>query len=227
MLDRFSGMLATGAALAVLASARVIATPVPGSAAGPQTVEFNRDIRPILSDNCFACHGPDQAKRKADLRLDNEAGALADLGGRYAIVPGNSARSEIVRRITADDDKERMPPARTGRRLTARQIDLIRRWIEQGAHWQKHWSFISLRRPPLPRVKDAAWLRNPIDAFILERLEMEGLSPAPEANKTTLIRRATLDLTGLTPTPEEVDAFVTHHSPDAYEKGVNQLRGAQ
>src|SRR5947207_11272002 len=140
--------------------------------AGP--VEFNRDVRPIFSDNCFACHGPDKAKRKADLRLDNEAGALADLGGRQAIVPGNAARSEIVRRITADDDHERMPPARTGRRLTARQIDLMRRWINQGAHWQKYWSFIPPRRPPVPRVKNTPWSRNPIDAFILERLETEG-----------------------------------------------------
>jgi hypothetical protein len=189
----------------------------------PQTVEFNRDIRPILSDTCFKCHGPDKAKRKAGLHFDTEEGAFADLGGHRAIVPGDSARSELVRRITATEEEERMPPVRSGLKLTARQIDLLRRWVEQGAKWQKHWSLIPPRRPPLPAVRNTAWVRNPIDAFILDRLEREGLFPAPEADRTTLIRRVTLDLTGLPPTPAEVDAFLADHSADAYEKVVDRL----
>jgi hypothetical protein len=187
------------------------------------TVEFNRDIRPILSDTCFQCHGPDKAKRKADLRFDTEEGAFADLGGHRALVPGDLAHSEMYRRITAAEDKQRMPPLRSGRKLTAQQIELIRRWIEQGARWQKHWSFIPPRRPALPNVKDAGWLRNPIDRFILERLEREGLTPSPEVDRTTLIRRLTLDLTGLPPTPAEVDAFLSDRGPDAYEKVVDRL----
>jgi hypothetical protein len=189
----------------------------------PQTVEFNRDIRPILSDTCFNCHGPDQKKRKADLHFDTKEGAFADLGGYRAIVPGNLDKSELFRRISAEDEAERMPPVRSGRKLTRRQIELFRRWIEQGAKWQKHWAFISPKRPALPQVKKTGWGRNPIDSFILERLEHEGLSPSPEADKTTLIRRVTLDLTGLPPTPAEVDAFLADQSPKAYEKLVDRL----
>jgi hypothetical protein len=189
----------------------------------PQRVEFNRDIRPILSDTCFKCHGPDKAKRKAGLHFDTEEGAFADLGGHRAIVPGDPGKSELVRRITAAEDEERMPPVRSGLKLSARQIDLLRRWVAQGAKWQKHWSLIPPRRPPMPAVKNPAWVRNPIDAFILERLEREGLTPSPEADRTMLIRRVTLDLTGLPPTPAEVDAFLADHSADAYEKVVDRL----
>jgi mono/diheme cytochrome c family protein len=192
-------------------------------AAEPPGVEFNRDIRPVLSDNCFQCHGPDRARRKADLRLDTEAGAFADLGGRRALVPGKPEESELYRRITAATETERMPPAKSGPRLNERQIDLIRRWIAQGVKWQKHWSLIPPQRPPLPSVKNHAWPRNPIDHFILARLEREGLAPSPEADKATLIRRVTLDLTGLPPTPQEVDAFLADTSPDAYEKLVERL----
>src|SRR5262249_25402965 len=159
------------------------------------------------------CHGPDKARRKADLRLDTEAGALADRGGYQVVVPGRPAESELFRRITAGNAQERMPPVRSGRRLTDRQIALIGRWIEQGAHWQQHWSLIPPQRPTPPAFPDRpadarAWMRNPIDAFIVDRLLREGLTPSPEVDKATLIRRVTLDLTGLPPTPAEVDAFL-------------------
>src|SRR5437016_5084660 len=152
-------------------------------------VEFNRDIRPILADTCFQCHGPDRAKRKADLRFDTEEGALADLGGHRAIVPGQPERSEMWRRITAETGKKRMPPLASGRTLSEEQIALLGRWIEQGAKWQKHWSLIPPARPALPTVKNDRWPRNPVDRWILARLESEGFAPAPEAEKTTLLRR--------------------------------------
>lgn len=192
----------------------------------PKTVDFNRDIRPILSDTCFHCHGPDKAKRKADLRFDTEAGAFADLGGHRAIEPGNLAKSEMYQRLIAQDENERMPPVKSGRKVTPRQIELIRLWIQQGAKWQKHWSLIPPVRPQVPAVKNAAWVRNPIDAFIVSRLEREGLAPSPEADKITLLRRVTLDLTGLPPTPAAVDAYLADQAPEAYEKVVNRLLGS-
>src|SRR5262245_16970656 len=189
----------------------------------PQTVEFNRDIRPIFSDNCFNCHGPDKAKRKADLRLDIEEGGFAKRKDGPVIVPSKPQESELFRRITTEDETERMPQAKSGRRLNEHEVALIRRWIEQGAKWQQHWAFIPPKRPPLPQVKQRDWPRNGIDYFILAKLQENGLSPSPEADKTTLIRRVTLDLTGLPPTPADVDAFVADRSPDAYEKVVNRL----
>src|SRR5690349_7211617 len=193
------------------------------AAAGAAAVEFNRDIRPILSENCFQCHGPDKGKRKANLRLDNEADALADRDGRPALVPGDPGRSLLYRRITAADDEERMPPSKSGKKLNARQVELLRRWIEQRAKWQTHWSLIPPSRPPLPAVRDPSWPRNPIDHFVLARLEREGLAPSPEADRVTLLRRVTLDLTGLPPTPAEVDAFLADPAPGAYEKLVDRL----
>jgi hypothetical protein len=188
-----------------------------------QDVGFNRDIRPILSDKCYTCHGPDKGNRKSKLRFDTEAGAKQDLGGHFAIVPGDSAKSEIIRRITAENPAMRMPPVWSGYKLTEREIELIRGWVEQGAKWEKHWSFIPPRRPPLPEVKDGNWVRNPIDTFVLERLEREGLSHSPEADRERLIRRVTLDLTGLPPTPAEIDAFLADTSPNSYEKVVGRL----
>jgi Protein of unknown function (DUF1553)/Protein of unknown function (DUF1549)/Concanavalin A-like lectin/glucanases superfamily/Planctomycete cytochrome C len=190
-----------------------------------QEIEFNRDIRPILSDQCFACHGPDVAKRKTKLRFDTEAGARIELAqGRFAIVPGDPERSELVRRVTSPDAAVRMPPAYAGRApLKAAEIERIRRWISQGARWQPFWSFIPPRRPPNPPVRDEKWVRNPIDRFILARLEREGLHPAAEADKATLLRRVSLDLTGLPPTPAQVDAFLQDASPDAYSKVVDRL----
>ncbi len=186
-------------------------------------VEFNRDIRPILSDKCFTCHGPDQARRRTKLRFDIEADAKQDLGGRFAIVPGDLAKSEMIRRITAAEPARRMPPEASGRTLTDGEIDTIQRWIEQGAKWESHWSFVAPRRARLPETRDRRWSRNDIDFFVLDRLEQEGLTPAPEADRATLIRRVSLDLAGLPPTPAEVDAFVNDKSPDAYEKVVDRL----
>jgi hypothetical protein len=184
-----------------------VATAVPSAAGSP--VEFNREVRPILADNCFPCHGPDKARRKAGLRLDLDPTALD--------------RTELHRRITTKDPRERMPPARSGHKLTPDQIKLLVRWIEQGARWQKHWSLIAPQRKPPPKVLDPTWIRNPLDAFVLARLEREGLAPAPEADRTTLLRRVTLDLTGLPPTPAELDSFLADPSPLAYEKAVDRL----
>src|SRR5262249_47468011 len=157
------------------------------------------------SDTCYTCHGPAKATRKANLRFDTQEGAFVDLGGYKAIVPGSLEQSELWKRITAEDAKERMPPGRSGKALTKEQQGLIRRWIEQGAVWENHWSLIPPRRPELPAVKNAAWPRNAIDRFILGRLEHEGLAPAPEASRETLLRRVTFDLTGLPPTLAEMD----------------------
>jgi hypothetical protein len=189
---------------------------VAGPAAPPQPIQFGRDILPILSENCFRCHGPDERARKARLRLDTPRGAAR------VLVPGEGAASELVRRINADDE-ERMPPARSNRRLTDRQKDLLRRWIDDGAPWGKHWAYETPVRVPLPVVRDGRWPRNGVDHFILARLEQEGLAPAPEAARETLIRRVSLDLTGLPPTPAEVDAFLADHAPDAYERLVDRL----
>jgi hypothetical protein len=189
----------------------------------PERIEFNRDIRLILSDNCYQCHGPDANQRQADLRLDVEASALAQRDGRQAIVPGDPEASELVRRITAADPDQRMPPPESGKSLTAGQVELLRRWISEGAAWQRHWSLIPPARPALPPVQDAAWVRSPIDSFVLARLEREGLAPSPEADRATLIRRLSLDLTGLPPTPAEVDAFLADSSPGAYERVVDRL----
>jgi hypothetical protein len=211
----------------VLACVFTAAMAAPGAiaaadVAGPE-ISFNRDIRPILSDHCFPCHGPDAAERKADLRLDTEAGSVADLGGHRAIVPGNTTASELVRRITAADPDERMPPADFEHPLAAEQIALLTKWIVHGAKWQGHWSFIPpVRRKP-PAVQNAAWPRDAIDTFVLGRLEAEGLAPSPEADKTTFLRRVTFDLTGLPPTPAEVDAFMADESPDAFERVVDRL----
>jgi hypothetical protein len=200
----------------------------PASAAEPSAapIEFNRDIRPILADACYHCHGPDKARRKANLRFDVEADAKAMRDGRAAIVPRDLDMSELARRIAAADPSERMPPPGSGRSLTPEQIDRLRQWIAQGAAWQKHWAFIPPARPPLPPVKNQAWVRNSIDRFVLARLEKEGLAPAPEAPKATLIRRLSFDLTGLPPTPAELDQFLREAEAEpglAYERLVDRL----
>jgi hypothetical protein len=183
-----------------------------GLAARAETpVLYNRDIRPILSDRCYTCHGPDEARRTGKIRFDVESSARA-------------AASEMVRRITSNDTARRMPPAWSGApKLTDREIDLLTRWVAQGAPWQKHWSFVAPVRPDLPPVSVAGWPKNPIDNFVLARLDREGLRPSPEAERRALIRRVTLDLTGLPPTPEEVGAFVNDSSGNAYEKVVDRL----
>src|SRR5262245_8374270 len=161
-------------------------------------IDFNRDIRPVLSNQCAKCHGPDANQRKGGtdgLRLDIRDDAMADLGGYAAIVPGHPEKSALVKRILSTDDDERMPPKGSGKKLSPREIDLLQRWIAQGAPYAAHWSYTKPVRPPLPAVKQPVWPRNEIDYFILQRLELEGLAPMPEADRATLIRRASLDLT--------------------------------
>ncbi|MFN0199029.1 MAG: DUF1553 domain-containing protein [Planctomycetaceae bacterium] len=186
-------------------------------------IQFNRDIRPILSDTCFQCHGPDEKQRQAGLRFDQKDSAFADRDGKRALVPGQIEHSDLYARITSSDPDVRMPPPASGKELKPEQIDLIRQWIEQGAEWQEHWSLIAPVRPELPQVEQSAWVSNPLDRFILARLESEGMTPSTEATKETLIRRVTLDLTGLPPMPNEVDDFLADASPDAYERLVDRL----
>ena len=206
--------------IAVASPHVVVAGPVESAT---DVVEFNRDIRPILSDTCFKCHGPDQNQRVSELRLDTKEGALADLGGFRAIVPGDLETSELYRRITTDNPDELMPPPKSGRELSDEQIALLTRWIQQGAEWEDHWSFIAPQRPTLPETKNRTWRKNGIDDFVLARLQREGLHPSPEADKPTLIRRVTLDLIGLPATVEEVDAFLADDSTEAYERVVDRL----
>ncbi len=184
-----------------------------------EPLQFNRDIRPILFENCISCHGPDSASRKADLRLDKLEIAVST----GAIVPGDLSASELLRRIDATDEAERMPPVETKKKLTAKQKELLTRWIQEGAEYQPHWSLIAAVRPDLPETKNAWWVRNPIDRFVAKRLEQDGLTPAPEAAWQTLIRRVSLDLTGLPPTPELIAEFGDDTSPGAYENLVDRL----
>lgn len=186
-------------------------------------IDFNRDVRPILSDLCFQCHGPDKSQRKADLRLDLEAGLFGTGSETGVVVQGKAAESELFTRlITADIDLQ-MPPPKSGKKITAAQIATIKQWINSGGRWQKHWAFIPPRRPELPREKQEKWIRNPIDAFVLARLKKERLSPSAEAEKTTLVRRLSLDLTGLPPTLVEQQKFLNDKSPTAYESLVERL----
>ncbi len=209
--------------LAALALAGALTAVSAGAEDG--LVDFGSEVLPVLSDRCFACHGPDESKRKTKLRFDTEAGAFAELAGAgFAIVRGDPEKSVLLERITSDDPARRMPPAYLGHdKLRDAEIERIRRWIKQGAKWQQHWSFVAPRRPDPPTVEQQDWSRNAIDRFVLARLEREGLSPSKEAGRATLIRRVTLDLTGLPPTPAQVDAFVNDRVPDAYEKVVDRL----
>ena len=184
------------------------------------TVNYNLDIRPILADNCFACHGPDAKTRQADLRLDTKAGAFSEPSGYPVIVPGKPEESELHLRIVSEDDTYRMPPADFNKTLTPEQIEAVTQWIREGAQWEEHWAFTPLAQPMPPAVKNKDWVRNPIDAFILSRLEKEGLQPAGEADKRTLIRRLSFDLTGLPPTLEEIHRFLNDDSPNAYENVI-------
>jgi hypothetical protein len=199
----------------------------PGSPAS-QAVDFNAAIRPILSENCYKCHGPDEGARKQNLRFDNRADALEPAkSGRVAIVPGDLEKSEMVSRISANDPEKRMPPASTGKKLSSTQIEAVRQWISSGAVYAPHWAYVKPVRPELPEVIDKQWPRNAIDHFILARLEHEGLKPSPPADRFALIRRVSLDLTGLPPTPKEVEAFVKNADPNAYEPLVDNLLGRQ
>jgi hypothetical protein len=186
-------------------------------------VNFDREIRPILSEHCYPCHGPDGHARKADLRLDRKEGAFRVREGIAVIVPAKVEESELVRRVTSDDPDEVMPPPTFKKRLSSQQIDRLRQWVVEGAKWEGHWSLSLPARIPAPPVKDQKWPKNPIDHLVLARLEREGLSPSPEAERASLIRRVSLDLIGLAPTPAEVDAFESDRGPDAYERLVNRL----
>ncbi len=186
-------------------------------------VDFQRQIRPILSDNCFLCHGPDKGTRMVNLRLDVKDGALSTRKNGTVIVPGKPDESLLIKRVSADNPAFRMPPASSHKTLTQAQKDTLRRWIEQGAPWKEHWAFIPPVKAQLPEVKDKTWARNQIDLFLLAKMESANLTPAPEADRRTLIRRVTLDLTGLPPTPAEVNAFLDDKSANAYEKVVDRL----
>lgn len=197
------------------------------SAQPSQTVDFIRDIKPILSDRCYTCHGPDQGKRKAKLRLDTRTGAFAKtrLGeASHVVTAGSPEKSELYLRLITEFDDERMPPAKAKLSISRAEIELIRRWIEQGAKWEDgHWSYRPVQSPKPPSVKNKAWPRNPIDQFVLARLEASGMSPSVRASRETLIRRVTFDLTGLPPTLAEIDAFLADQSDHAYEKLVDRL----
>ena len=196
-------------------------------AAGPaaaDTIDFNRDIRPLLSDRCFACHGPDEEDRQAGLRLDDAAVATAELdSGLTAIVPGKVAASELLARITSTDPDVMMPPPEVGKPITPAEAELLARWIAEGAEYRDHWAFERVERPAVPEVTDQHWPVTPIDRFIMARLEKEGVQPNIEAERVTLARRLALDLTGLPPTPAAVTAFLADKNPGAYERYVDQL----
>ncbi len=187
-------------------------------------LDFGRDIRPILADNCFRCHGPDAKQRQADLRLDLREEATKKLeSGSAAVVPGDPERSALVARIMSTDDSERMPPADSNKSLKAAQKDLLKRWIQEGAGYAQHWSFVPPQKAPLPSVSDAGWIRNEIDRFVLARLDAEKLTHSAAADRRMLIRRLSLDLTGLPPSAEEVEAFVRDAEPKAVERLADRL----
>ena len=195
-----------------------------GVVSAEEKIDFNREIRPLLSNRCFACHGPDEAERKADLRLDTREGALMDLGGYAALVPGKAEDSELFHRITLDEgDEDLMPPAGKGSKFTDAEVALIKKWIGQEAPYANHWSYEKPVRPGVPKGKRSDWPVNEIDHFVLARLESEGLEPSPEADRYALARRASLDLTGLPPTWEEVTSFVNDPAPNAYEAYLDRL----
>lgn len=186
-------------------------------------VQYNRDIRPILNDNCFACHGPDEKKRAAELRLDIREAAI----DKQAIVPGKPDDSSIIKRILSTDENEVMPPPSSHKTLTQSQKDLLRAWIAEGAQYQGHWAYITPTKPELPQVRNSGWVRNPIDRFVLSELERRGLEPSPDADLRSLIRRVTLDLTGLPPRPEDVERILSDASPERYENYVDELLSRQ
>jgi mono/diheme cytochrome c family protein len=199
-----------------------LALAAPAFAGAATRVDFNRDIRPILATKCYACHGPDEDKREADLRLDTRAGATRDLGGYSAVVPGKPESSELWLRVATTDKDDVMPPRSSPKQLTAKERKLLRRWIAEGAEYREHWAFVALRDSGIPRLRDAG-TDHPIDAFVRARLEKEGLKTSPEADRQTLIRRLSLDLVGLPPTPEEVAGFIADREPGAYERVVDRL----
>ena len=219
------GAFMTRSLVAILVSCSVCLCAFLAGSAGSlaQTAErplsFNRDIRPILSDKCFTCHGQDAKKREADLRLDTFEGATADLGGTRAIAPGDLEQSELWVRVNSSDEDEVMPPPASHKSLNEAEKALLKQWITQGAPYQKHWAFEPIQRPAVPQIAGAA---QPVDAFLLERLQQVGLTPQPLADRETLIRRVALTLTGLPPTIAEIDAYLADEAPEAYERMVDR-----
>ncbi|MFM7834176.1 MAG: DUF1549 domain-containing protein, partial [Planctomycetaceae bacterium] len=210
---------------AVLWTCLSLSAAVPVTAAElPEVVEFNRDIRPILSDNCFFCHGPDKNKRQADLRLDTEAGLLGAAGSAGAVVPGKPDESPLLQRILTADPETHMPPPSTGKLLTADQIQLLRRWIQQGGRYEGHWAFLPLNPGAVAGTDHSpAAVTAKIDEYVDSSLQSAGLQAVEAADRITLIRRLSFDLLGLPPTPEETAAFVADQSPDAVQKLVDRL----
>jgi len=219
----FSVALAAGLAVLLPVMIGSVAADEPADEAAPGPVAFSRDVQPILADKCYACHGPDAAQRQADLRLDREADVFAERDGATIVVRGEPARSELWRRVSSEDEFERMPPADSDLTLTPDERETIRRWIAAGAPWGGHWAFDTPLRPALPPVDDASWQQTPIDAFVLARLDRLRVTPSPQAARATLIRRVTLDLTGLPPMPAEVADFESDDAPNAYERLVDRL----
>ncbi len=218
-----AGLGLLGVCLAAMLGAGGILPAARAEVGRAPAVDYDRDIRPILADNCFACHGFDPKQRQAGLRLDVPEGAFAALkSGKHAVVPRNPGASEMVRRILLKDGLK-MPPAASGKQLKPEQVAVLRRWVEQGAPYSQHWAFVAPKRPAVPRVQPSAWVRNPIDAFVLARLQREKLPPSPEADRRTLARRLSLDLRGLPPTLREVEQFVADRRPDAYERLVDRF----
>ena len=233
--SRCTNALAVGLAAAATAFAAGAATgdapsgdggapAAPGAAHDAATIRYDRDVRSLLSDRCFKCHGRDESKRKAKLRLDDATNAGEAHARGTPIVPGDPDASELLERIASDDPKRLMPPPGSNKRpFHPEEQALLRRWIEQGAKYEEHWAFVAPRRPPLPEVKEAAWCATPVDRFIVANLEREGVAPGPEAPPETQLRRLFLDLTGLPPTPEELDAFLADARPDAWERAVDRI----
>ena len=210
----------TFAALIVLVAATMSATPSFGEGG---SIDFNRDIRPILSNKCFFCHGPDESERQAGLRLDTAEGAVEDRGGYAAVVPGDPDASELVYRVETDDALDLMPPPETNKPLTANEKELLRRWVDQGGDYATHWAYVQPTLPGVPEPAGGEPAFNPIDRFVAARRDAEGLAPAPEADPAAIVRRVTLDLTGLPPEPEEIDAFRADDAPDAFGRLVDRL----
>ena len=188
-----------------------------------EEISFNRDIRPILSANCFSCHGPDKKARKAKLRLDTQEGTLADLGGYRALEPGKADDSELILRIESNDPDEIMPPPDSGHELTDNDRKVLKQWVNAGGEYETHWSFNRPVKTTFPKTKKKDWILNPLDHFVLNKLESNGREPSRDLDRHRWIRRVSLDLTGLPPTPEEADAFAADKSEDAHEKVVDRL----
>ncbi|HEX5269537.1 MAG TPA: PSD1 and planctomycete cytochrome C domain-containing protein, partial [Gemmataceae bacterium] len=207
----------------LVAIVALVVVPRLPAADNPKSIDYSRDVQPILTASCYACHGPDEGKRKGKFRLDVREAAV-----KKAIKPGDAEHSALIDRVTTDDPDRLMPPPDSKKdRLTAAQIDVLRRWVAQGAKFDQHWAYVKPVRTAPPAVKNRPWVRNPVDAFVAAGQEAHGFAPAPEADRVTLIRRLSFDLIGLPPTPDEVDAFVNDRSPDAYEKLVDRLLASE